>query len=102
MNGEDTVDALLTRELDGVRALRNIKSVGVFDEAETLEWGCVLRWQLQGFANLCMQALCNVFSRACHSKIVDLAQQECFGTLKIGGADGLVMCGALEAELWRS
>jgi len=74
MSGEDMVDALLTRELDGDRALHNIKSVEVFDKAEMLEWGCFLRWQLQGFANLCTQTLCNVFSRARHSKIVDLAQ----------------------------
>jgi len=54
MNGEDMVDVLLTRELDGVRVLGNIKSVEVFDKAKTFEWGCILRWQLQGFANLCM------------------------------------------------
>jgi len=44
MSGEDTVDALLARELDGIRMLRNIKSVEVFDEAEVLEWGRVFRW----------------------------------------------------------
>ena len=44
MSGEDTVDVLLTRELDGVRALRNIKSVEVFDETEVLEWGRIFRW----------------------------------------------------------
>jgi len=102
MSGYDTVDALLTRKLDGIRALRHIKSVEVFDEAEMLEWGHIFRWQLQGFANLSMQTLGYVLSRARHGKVVNLAQQEHFSTLKIGGAGGLVMCGALEAELWRS
>jgi len=74
MSSQDAVDALLARELDGVRALRNIKSVGVFNEAEVLEWGCIFRWQLQGRANLSMWALGNVFIRARHSKIVNLAQ----------------------------
>jgi len=52
MSGEDTANVLLGRELDGVRTLRNIKSVGVFDEAEVLEWGRVFGWQLQGFTNV--------------------------------------------------
>jgi len=84
MSGQDTVDVLLTRELVGVRMLRNIKSVEVFDEAEALEWGGVFRWQLQGFANLTTRTLGNVFVGARHSKIVNLAQQEHFGTLKDG------------------
>jgi len=47
MSSEDTVDILLTGELDGVRVLRNVKSIEVIDEPEVLEWGGgVFRWQL--------------------------------------------------------
>jgi len=39
MCSKDMVDIFLARELDGVRILRNIKSVEVFDKAEVFEWG---------------------------------------------------------------
>jgi len=93
---------LLTRELDGVRMLRNIKSVEVFDVAEALEWGCIFRWLLQGSANLSMWMLGEVFIRARHSKVVNLAKQEHVSTLKSGRVHGPVMCGVLEAKLRRS
>jgi len=43
-----------------------------------------------------------VFIRACHSKVVDLAQQEYSGTLESGRVYIPVMCGAFEAELRQS
>jgi hypothetical protein len=52
MSGEDSVDVFPARKFDGIRVLCNIKSVEVLDKAEILEWGCIFRWQLQGFANL--------------------------------------------------
>jgi len=44
MSGKDLVDIVLTRELDCIRILRNIKSIEIFDEAEVLEWGRIFRW----------------------------------------------------------
>jgi len=102
MGSENTVDVFLTRELDGIRMLGNIESVEVFCEAEVLEWGCVFRAQWQSFTDLIMQTLGNVFSRAAYSKVVNLVQEEDSSTLKCGGANGLVMRSALEAELRRS
>jgi len=37
MGSEDTVDVFLTRELDSVQILGNIKSIEVFYKAEVLE-----------------------------------------------------------------
>jgi len=37
MSSEDTVNMLLTGELDGVRRLCNVKSIEVIDEPEVLE-----------------------------------------------------------------
>jgi len=82
--------------------LRYVKSIEVLEEPEVLERGSIFRWQLQGFTNLIIGTLCEVFIMASNSKVINLVQQEHFGTLKGGRVYGTIMCGAFEAKLCRS
>ena len=44
MSSKDAVDTFLTRELDSIRMLRNVKAIEVVEEPEALERGRVFRW----------------------------------------------------------
>jgi len=44
MSSKDAVDIFLTRELDSIRMLRNVKAIEVVEEPEALERGRVFRW----------------------------------------------------------
>ena len=100
MRLKDTINIFCRRDGDKGGRLLDLDTIIVINEAHVSERGFVFPRESEASANDIIDSFGDFLIRASKGKIINLAEEKNFDTVKRRRIDRAIVCGAFEVQFW--